>query len=356
LEGSEIQLSVKDNGLGIKPDDLSKLFKEFSKITDEKNLLLNSQGVGLGLLISNRIAHQLNEKNCGIHVESELAKGSVFSFKITDFLNEENKYLMTASNHKIDHIFRMECRFINNEQSQHNENESIMVLPRKNSFSTLNDNTIIYERINNRNLSGSIGNNTSKSSKIMFGVSSSISSKNHSKCLFFFSEAGTFKNFVSHDDFKSRELLIDRKKEFIIQNMRRKCRCPYVLAIDDNDFNNLTMAMHAKSLEIPILTALSVSEALEKINEQMKNTCCNFFKLIFLDIEMPIIDGIEGFLIIKKFYEEKQQKPFVIAITGHTEGSEKMELVKKIIGHTLVKPISFESLVIFIEKFIKDLF
>lgn len=137
--------------------------------------------------------------------------------------------------------------------------------------------------------------------------------------------------------------------------MHRKCSCPYILAVDDNDFNNLTMTMHARRLEISIITSLSAYEALQRIREQEENSCCSYFKLILMDIEMPMMDGLEAFQIIKIMYEEKKKRLCVIGVTGHAEGSEKLEQVKKVMGDAIVKPISFEYLVIFLDKFIKDM-
>ena len=355
---NEIELSVKDTGLGIQQDNLSKLFKEFSKINDKQNLALNSQGIGLGLVISNKIAHQLNEIDGGIKVESELGKGSTFSFKMIDHLIEEKECLMTASHHAIEKIFKIECRLINSTVPII-ENESVM-LPflHKNSSSSIIDIPTILEKKNHRKLSGSFDN---PSSKRIFLASSfeksikSISSKYLTKGHFFFAEAATFKNFTSLEDFKSKECFIERKKEFITHYMHLRCSCPYILAVDDNDFNNLAMNMHAKRLEIPIITALSGYEALKMIQEQEENSCCNHFKLIFMDIEMPMMDGLEAFQIIKTLYEQKKRKLCIVGVTGHAEGSDKLEEVKEIMGDVLVKPISFESLVIFLEKYMKEI-
>lgn len=311
-------------------------------------------------MISNKIAQQLNERNGGIKVESEFEKGSTFSFKIIDYLIEEKECLMTASDHMIKNIFKIECRFINKPLPTL-ENDSVnLSFHHKNSIPSIND---ILEKKNKRKFSASLDNNSSnsKGSKILMLGSSlennvkTISSKYLSRSHFFFAEAGTFKNFNSPEDFKSKELFIEKKKEFIIQQMHLRCTCPYILAVDDNDFNNLTMKIHAKRLEIPIITALSANEALLKIQEQENNPCCDHFKLIFMDIEMPIMDGLQAYQIIKKSYKEKKRKLYVIGVTGHAEGSERMDEVKKIMEDVLVKPISFETLVMFLEKQIKEI-
>jgi signal transduction histidine kinase len=54
LNGSNlILIKVCDTGIGIKEEDQSKLFKAFGRLDDEYSKKLNSQGVGLGLVISN---------------------------------------------------------------------------------------------------------------------------------------------------------------------------------------------------------------------------------------------------------------------------------------------------------------
>ncbi|EGR32295.1 hypothetical protein IMG5_089000, partial [Ichthyophthirius multifiliis] len=87
-----IQISVEDTGIGIKQENLSKLFTVFGKIDGEEAINLNQQGVGLGLVISNMIAYQLGDNNNqkGIEVESEYGYGSIFKFKIYIHKDEAN--------------------------------------------------------------------------------------------------------------------------------------------------------------------------------------------------------------------------------------------------------------------------
>lgn len=49
----QIRISVADTGIGIKPQHQSVMFKVFGKVDSDESNQLNTQGVGLGLIISN---------------------------------------------------------------------------------------------------------------------------------------------------------------------------------------------------------------------------------------------------------------------------------------------------------------
>lgn len=89
INSSQIQITVKDTGLGIEEGNLKKLFTAFSKIQNQEDSCLNSQGVGLGLLISNNLADLLNKSEEGMSVSSKYKCGSEFSFKIYDLRNDD---------------------------------------------------------------------------------------------------------------------------------------------------------------------------------------------------------------------------------------------------------------------------
>lgn len=68
-----LRLRVRDTGVGIKKEDLPKLFNKFERVALEENRSI--EGTGLGLTICHRLA-QLMGGN--ISVESEYGKGSTF--------------------------------------------------------------------------------------------------------------------------------------------------------------------------------------------------------------------------------------------------------------------------------------
>ena len=73
----DLTISVKDTGIGIKEEDLEKLYKPFERIEESRNRSI--EGTGLGMSIVNGL---LSEMNTNLSVKSVYGKGSDFSFTI----------------------------------------------------------------------------------------------------------------------------------------------------------------------------------------------------------------------------------------------------------------------------------
>jgi signal transduction histidine kinase len=73
-----VQVSVKDTGIGIDANDISKIFKIEEKIISTKGTN-NEEGTGLGLILCKEF---IDKHNCKIWVESEKGKGTTFFFTL----------------------------------------------------------------------------------------------------------------------------------------------------------------------------------------------------------------------------------------------------------------------------------
>lgn len=73
----ELQVRVADTGKGIREEDKQKLFTAFERLEEKENR--NIEGTGLGLVLSQRILHNMGSK---LEFESVYGKGSVFFFTI----------------------------------------------------------------------------------------------------------------------------------------------------------------------------------------------------------------------------------------------------------------------------------
>jgi PAS domain S-box-containing protein len=76
-QASVLRISVADTGIGIKPEDFTKLFLPFRQI--DSGLTRQHEGTGLGLAICRRLVDLLGGE---IHATSEWGKGSVFTFTL----------------------------------------------------------------------------------------------------------------------------------------------------------------------------------------------------------------------------------------------------------------------------------
>jgi signal transduction histidine kinase/CheY-like chemotaxis protein/HPt (histidine-containing phosphotransfer) domain-containing protein len=72
-EGILLLVKVKDTGIGIKRENLDKIFQSFQRVDEVRNR--NVEGTGLGLAITSRLLELMDGE---LRVESEYGKGSVF--------------------------------------------------------------------------------------------------------------------------------------------------------------------------------------------------------------------------------------------------------------------------------------
>jgi len=85
-KGDNVELSVEvaDTGIGIKKEDVGKLFKNFTRLDEQKNR--NIEGTGLGLSLTEKLVKLMGGE---INVESEYGKGSTFSVKLSQKIVNE---------------------------------------------------------------------------------------------------------------------------------------------------------------------------------------------------------------------------------------------------------------------------
>jgi PAS domain S-box-containing protein len=89
--GNDIVFTVKDRGIGIKPEEMAGLFKPFKQAQSGREK--NREGVGLGLVITKRLV----ELHGGtIWVESEWGKGTTVSFRLPMIVDATSEQMEQA--------------------------------------------------------------------------------------------------------------------------------------------------------------------------------------------------------------------------------------------------------------------
>ena len=77
--------SIKDTGIGIKPEDMERIFNSFEQSDTFRNR--KKEGSGLGLAISKQLLHLMGGD---IRVESEYLQGSIFYFEVPQRIVDES--------------------------------------------------------------------------------------------------------------------------------------------------------------------------------------------------------------------------------------------------------------------------
>jgi CheY-like chemotaxis protein len=255
-----ICFSVKDTGIGIKPEDLTKLFQTFGKV-EQNDSSINKRGVGLGLFISQQIAKLLcplvtNDK--AIFVESTLGEGSEFYFYVQ--VPEDNEYLD------------------------------------------------IFEKVLNEPFTNLI-------------------------------QSSSMRNSPTNNSIQ--KIPLDEIKE------------PKRILVVDDDLNcqDAIVKMLEKLMNFQISTASNGKDAVEFLKEMSKNG--KPIDVVFLDTNMPIMNGLETAKEIKKQITLKLiEKPVIISLSGDNEDNSQDQFIKEGVLCFIQKPISIKKF----KKIIDEIF
>ncbi|KAH7202885.1 uncharacterized protein BKA55DRAFT_587627 [Fusarium redolens] len=113
------------------------------------------------------------------------------------------------------------------------------------------------------------------------------------------------------------------------------------LLVDDNTINLKILSAYMKRLRINYRTAVNGFEALKTFQLNPERFCC-----VLMDINMPIMDGLEATRLIRKFERENHLKPVtIIAITGLATDGARDEAFASGLDVFLTRPVSLGQLV-----------
>jgi signal transduction histidine kinase/AmiR/NasT family two-component response regulator len=117
-----------------------------------------------------------------------------------------------------------------------------------------------------------------------------------------------------------------------------------ILLVEDNDINRLLASKLFARLGYEIETATDGVEAIEAINK-------SFYDIVFMDVQMPTMDGLTATRTIRTSYTIKEQ-PIIVAMTAFASPEDRQECLDAGMNDYTPKPITMEDLERMIKKWV----
>ncbi|KAL7275253.1 hypothetical protein RUND412_001812 [Rhizina undulata] len=116
---------------------------------------------------------------------------------------------------------------------------------------------------------------------------------------------------------------------------------PKTLIVEDNPVNLMLLATFLTKRGYPFEKAVNGLEALKAVENRKEG-----FDVILMDLQMPIMSGIESTRAIRKLERERKvaSKSLIIALTGLAATTDQQEAFEGGIDLFMVKPVSFKQL------------
>ncbi|WP_163122517.1 GacS-like sensor histidine kinase [Acinetobacter portensis] len=343
-----VHFSVQDSGIGLSGTDRKRLFESFSQ--GDASVTRQFGGTGLGLAISKQLVH-LMQGQIGFEDNQERAptdKGSTFWFtamlgtnddEITVHPSFENTQVLSFMAHPATaNILR---HYLEDYKVSHIEATSIIDL-----FSRLNllsknientwlifdhngDTEALLKEIRSR-YQGKIG---------IYGYQMSLEPDllNQYRALPLYqplSRSALAHLLNNENTFEELET-----EEFNGQGL-------HVLAVDDHLPNLIVLEALLGEMNVKVTKALSGQEALGILEQNFEDNK-KAFDLVFMDIQMPVMSGVDTTRAIRSLEStlENHKRLPIIALTAHALADEKQKLLKVGMDDYVTKPIQMEQII-----------
>jgi CheY-like chemotaxis protein/HPt (histidine-containing phosphotransfer) domain-containing protein len=331
-----MKASVNDTGMGIKPQDIEKLFRSFKQVDSKRNR--NIEGTGLGLAICKQLLDLMGGK---ISVKSEFGKGSSFFFEVPQKIIDKTPAIPPLTkNVRIGLL--VGSGYVRNQLIKDIKRVSAtpVTLSTIDNLDEINYDQIIVEKAF---FTDSIRSLLEKHPEIPCTVIGNFGSPNdidintikfiqkpvYSLGLY---NALGFTNFMLNtagsemDDFT-----------FVAPEAR-------VLIVDDNAVNLTVAKGLIEPLRMQVDTAESAAQAIEMV--------CNIkYDLIFMDHMMPEVDGVEATHIIRRMLPSYNETP-IIALTANAVSGAKEMFLSEGMNDFVAKPIEISDIVAKLRKWL----
>lgn len=300
-EEDKFEITVGDSGCGLTPEEIAKIYALPSTGFTKSKVSENSTGACLGLSI---VTHLLKKLGSGFNIQSEVSRGSSFSFRLRNFKMVQPSILLEQTNFGQ----LAESATVFQAHNRLSEIDSASFQPEVERWKTIN----YTERLSTRSPSAS-------------------------KCLF-------MKKREETEELSPlpRKYFLSKARDSTTGRQAKK-----LLVVDDDAFNVFALKRTLNQKDYEVLTAYNGEEALETLKVHHASV-----GIVFMDLNMPVMDGYAATKELKRLMKVKEISTVpIIACTAYAQESERQICFEIGFDDFLTKPINPKKLDEALRKF-----
>jgi len=344
---STVRFSVKDSGIGISHEQKQKIFEAFSQADISTSRKFG--GTGLGLTISKKLVELMGGE---LDLQSEEGKGSTFFFTLT--FDEVPSKIKKQTFEDLNIGYYLPADTITKQSDLYINRYIAALNPDYNIFDTIESLISLeeneqpdllffnFDHVDNKDIERL---NTLRSK---ISLLTTINNKNKIKML----DINFFKTLYSPINFsKIRKSLldfnhVDHNKN--IDNRKDKFTNIKALVAEDNLINQKLIKLTLENIGLTVTLANNGKEAFELRRSDI-------FDVIFMDIQMPIMTGIEATHAIITYEKENKLAHIpIVALTANALKGDKERFLKQGMDQYISKPIKLDEIRNILDLYFKD--
>jgi len=351
LQRQETQITLKvcvsDEGIGLTREEQEQLFSPFNQA--DSSSTREHEGTGLGLAICKGLVERMHGE---IGVVSEPEQGSTFWFtarlgidkrqpSVSQLANLSDYRILlcgenAASLKQIDCLLR---EWNGNTQSIPAIHDCFPILRNARNSNNNFDLLILDIAPNERKIPPVLLNNLAEQLNVEFNCTLiACCTPAHQRLFRAHSEKSQVLFINKPIAYDALLQTLGRQLDLHIKDMREQDEeeamrpIVSVLLVDDNLANLQLASELLRGLNTQVVQASNGKQAIDACND-------NEFDVIFMDIQMPGMDGMEATRHIRALEQGKRRTP-IIALTAHTITEQKAELLIAGMDDCISKPVN----------------
>ncbi|WP_297432108.1 ATP-binding protein [Sulfurimonas sp.] len=353
---TRVRFEVEDSGIGVTSEQKSKIFEAFSQA--DTSITRKYGGTGLGLTISARFIELMGGQ---LDLQSEPGEGTTFFFTL-DFeeIKTKNRTLKGAyskinalileSKHKTkrqDSYLLEYLDFYGVSYTKYKDLAELESLQKQINYDLL---FVDYEHCNERELNwyASLRQKLILITKSFYMKTIESFDIEIFKTLYEPLNNTKLKSALESYQSENFITLIQEKRVLTNIDMESAKFNAKVLVAEDNIINQKLIKRTLEDLGLTVSIASNGLEAFQKRKD-------GYFDLIFMDIQMPFLDGIEATKEILEFEEDYHRIHVpIIALTANALKGDRERFIEAGLDEYTTKPLVRSEIVLLLTQFLSD--